>query len=104
MRTYAVELVGLKIIKIGRTSNLRQRLHNLNRYAPYSVRLIGVLDGDRELECHARFGDDRIRFEWFKDTRRIRRFFTKNTDYPKLPNWEAKARANGWKAPRGWIQ
>lgn len=63
---YFVELNGH--IKIGTTTNMKQRLATLNTGGPTPVRLLATIEGNREMEqrLHKRFAHLRVNGEWFE--------------------------------------
>lgn len=63
--TYFVRAGDGGPIKIGRTTDLRQRLSSLRLACPYGCTCIGVLVGDHEARLHERFAGLRIHGEWF---------------------------------------
>lgn len=64
---YAIESVKLKIIKIGFTTDLHQRLHNLQGGCPDELRIKACWPGtvNDEREIHRRFDAFRVQGEWF---------------------------------------
>lgn len=76
-------------VKIGKTSNLENRLHALRVASPATLTLVLVLAGDREAEMHHRFADCNIRGDWFRDEQRLREFLdeeqAKQNQAPPFP-------------------
>lgn len=56
------------LIKIGFSSNLRQRIASVIQSIPGEVSFLGHMPGDREVEAHLhdRFGEHRFSGEWFR--------------------------------------
>lgn len=65
MQTYFLLSPATGRVKIGRSKNAPARVRELQTASPDDVELLGLLDGDRELEFHAQFSDARVRGEWF---------------------------------------
>lgn len=65
MQTYFIRSTSTGRVKIGRSKNPEARLRDLSTAAADELVLLGVLEGDRELEMHAQFSDARVRGEWF---------------------------------------
>lgn len=65
-RVYFIRLND--VIKIGVTSDLRERMIDLMNDSPYKIELLRFVRGDRELErsYHLKFGRLRVRGEWFR--------------------------------------
>lgn len=61
-------------VKIGKTCNLQSRLHTLRHGTPEKLTLVCVMDGDREVEFHARFAEYCIKGDWFTETGRLAEF------------------------------
>lgn len=55
-------------VKIGRTTDVKRRLANLQTSHAYELKVIRIIDGGpvEEWECHHAFRDARIRGEWFE--------------------------------------
>ncbi len=53
-------------VKIGRSSDVRNRLMTLQAANPYQLTLLAVLPGDRENKLHNKFRAHRVRNEWYK--------------------------------------
>jgi len=71
---YFVEAVGAKRIKIGWTTDPRNRLDTLATASPFPLEQIKVTYGDRDTErwWHQKFEDLRVHREWFRATPRLR--------------------------------
>jgi hypothetical protein len=61
-------------VKIGKTSNLRTRLHSLRTASADPLTLALVIDGDREAEFHAQFSEYCIKGDWFTETGSLAQF------------------------------
>lgn len=61
-------------IKIGVTSNLGKRLHDLSVASAENLELLAVIPGDAQTErlLHLRFKDCRVRGEWFRPSKSLR--------------------------------
>lgn len=66
MFTYFVQGPPFSPVKIGRATDVAQRVSSLQTATPHELRILRILEGDREAEMHERFSDDRIRGEWFR--------------------------------------
>ncbi len=64
---YFIEAVGIDLVKIGTSTQVKKRLYDMNKASPVKLRLIKILEGGsaEELELHTRWKDCRIRGEWF---------------------------------------
>ncbi len=64
-------------VKIGRATNLADRLQKIQTHSPIDVVLLGYIKGTKatELAIHHRFGDYRARGEWFEYAPPIQEFF-----------------------------
>ena len=62
-------------IKIGMAGDPKKRLQSLQTSNPEPLRLLAVVEGGRQQEMiyHARFGDNRVRGEWFRPCNAILR-------------------------------
>jgi hypothetical protein len=65
---YFVEALELDRVKIGWTTNLEERLHDLQTGCPAPVELCFTLPGGRpeEASLHRRFAHARVHGEWFR--------------------------------------
>lgn len=63
-------------IKIGVSDNVRTRLDSMQTGLPWPIRLLFVLDGDRDREgvFHRRFSKDRMMGEWFRPGVELRKW------------------------------
>jgi hypothetical protein len=61
-------------IKIGWTIDIAQRLTDLQIASPFILRLLAVIDGDKDLEraLHERLASHRLRGEWFENHADVR--------------------------------
>ena len=57
-------------IKIGKTEDMKSRMHDLQVGNPDQLRLVGVQDRD-EITLHIKYRDHRLRGEWFKASQEI---------------------------------
>lgn len=71
-QTYAIEAIGQSAIKIGKTTDIDRRFDELQVASPHELRVVVVLEGDRESELHNRFQCYRIGGEWFRYSDEIR--------------------------------
>jgi hypothetical protein len=73
---YFIEAVGLDRVKIGWSTNLRQRVTQLRMASAVPLRVLFHQPGDveRERELHARFADLRVHGEWFTLASSIRSY------------------------------
>ena len=80
--TYVIEVVGHRLVKVGKTTNLMNRLNNIQSANPYEIRLVARIRGDVEAEIHSALRDKCVRGEWFRyddDTRQV------INKYPQIP-------------------
>lgn len=71
---YFIQAVQGGPIKIGHTANrIRTRLTDIQRMCPIPLQVIGVIDGDEELEgrLHFQFRQHRLHGEWFEPVESI---------------------------------
>lgn len=69
MTIYFIQAVQGGPIKIGHTADrIRTRLTDIQRMCPIPLQIIGVIDGDEELEStlHFHFREYRLHGEWFE--------------------------------------
>ncbi len=69
-------------VKIGFTNNIKQRMKNIKTSSPLSLKLLGTIDGDRnvEKELHLKFHQykDNLFGEWFQWSDEIRDYINQN--------------------------
>jgi hypothetical protein len=53
-------------IKIGKSRNVAVRFRQLQTSSHVPLRLVAVVDGDRERQYHRKYARHRVRGEWFK--------------------------------------
>jgi hypothetical protein len=84
VQTYFVQAVGGGPVKIGRTRKpMDERLRALQTGSPVKLRVIGVIEGDREGECHRKFAHDRLHGEWFTATDKLLKFIRLQASVPR---------------------
>lgn len=66
-KTYIIKNPATKLVKIGRSADVKSRVKALQGAAGVELVVVIVLDGDRELELHRRFSKLRQHGEWFND-------------------------------------
>lgn len=66
MKTYFIKNTGTGHIKIGKAAMPSERLRQLQTGSPHRLEIIGVIDGDMELELHAKYEGQRCSGEWFE--------------------------------------
>jgi len=71
LKTYFLLNRETRRVKIGRTQNIQERISALETAAGTRLALLGVLDGDQEVEWHVRFAPDRVFGEWFNVSPRL---------------------------------
>lgn len=85
------------LIKIGTSTNVQQRIKNIQTVSPLPVNLLGyVLGGPtEEARLHRLFAESRDHGEWFAPTPALREYISANclTDDPPVIPWSA------WTAP-----
>lgn len=76
---YFIYCEASSMIKIGFTSNIKNRLGNLKTMSPVPLRLIGTIEGTRvdEENLHKKFARLRSHGEWFKLERPLERYIEK---------------------------
>lgn len=64
---YFIENIETKHIKIGFTTNVKERLGQLQTSSPHELRVLSICEGDDkyEKELHGKFNEFRVRGEWF---------------------------------------
>lgn len=74
-RVYFIEC-NFELVKIGRTSNVHSRLHQLRTSSPYPLDVLAVVAGDAALEAaiHADLSEHRGLGEWFRSEGDLYRF------------------------------
>ena len=110
MWTYFIQGPPLSPVKIGRTSDVAQRLQTLQTGSPHELRVLLAMKGDREQELHTRFKADKIRGEWFRWSPGIRDLVSQQySDRPQVWSMvnayctESERREfNEWKST-GWL-
>lgn len=80
-----------RMIKIGFSKNLEERLQTLSVASSKPIRLIGTVPGSKKLEqfFHKELHEHRVRGEWFKDCPQVRSFIT---NPPVMPTVLKKTR------------
>ena len=81
---YFVEAPSERLIKIGKTRDIRQRMATLTAASPAPLRLLGVVlhqYGRYELHLHAHFAHLRAHSEWFRVAPELRRFIRRMTGF-----------------------
>lgn len=81
--TYFVQAGDDGPIKIGWTKNLLVRLRTLSAMWPVPLQLLGVIKGNVEAQCHARFADFRLGGEWFDASPVVLDFIRANAILPE---------------------
>jgi len=73
---------GVKAIKIGYARNVKARLAGLQTSSPVELKLVAafVAKDLTESFLHEKFGDSRIRGEWFKETESLMKMIDKVSD------------------------
>ena len=66
-------------VKIGVSTNIKNRLSTFQTSSPLPVLLLATMDGDAETErsLHARFAHLRVKGEWFRDAEDLTEFHCK---------------------------
>ncbi|MEW4468984.1 GIY-YIG nuclease family protein [Parasphingorhabdus sp. JC815] len=67
------ELTVGAMVKIGTTRDLKRRLGQIQSSSPVIVKILGVVEGDRntEIDYHMRFAVDKSHGEWFTASARM---------------------------------
>ena len=65
-------------VKIGISSNFKQRIRDLQSMCPYAVRVLATKDGQQrhELWLHRKFKSSRLKGEWFAPTEELFTFIS----------------------------
>lgn len=74
VQTYFVHAPVCGRVKIGKSIRVKSRFAALSCASPEWLVLLGVLDGDLELEMHERFGKYRVKGEWFELIGKLQHF------------------------------
>lgn len=85
-RTYFIQASNKRHapIKIGKAVDIKKRMSALQGATYMRLHLLGYLLGDHEDRMHIRFGDDRIRGEWFRCSNALLCFIRDNCRNPKV--------------------
>ncbi len=56
-----------RLVKIGYSADPKRRMSNLGTASPYPLHLLGIMEGDKDLEMrlHMAFSRYRVNREWF---------------------------------------
>lgn len=65
MNTYFIYSPKLEAVKIGKSVDPEKRLRTIKNGNPDELRLLGVINDDKEKELHDRFAEYRTKGEWF---------------------------------------
>jgi len=76
--TYFIQAGADGPIKIGSTRNLIVRLRTVGTMSPIPLRLLGVMKGDHEEDCHVRLAAFRLHGEWFAPSETVKEFIRSN--------------------------
>lgn len=78
-------LLSGKIIKIGFTTDLAQRISRLQTATPNTLHLLGTIDGTQrdERNLHRRFANLNVRGEWFRRHSSLMAYITEATKVPE---------------------
>jgi len=68
------ESIPEPLVKIGKTTNIKQRVQSISTSTPFLVKLIAICEDIQENELHDKFNHLRYKNEWFKFTEEIREF------------------------------
>lgn len=73
---------GNGLIKIGFSNNPLRRLKEIQRHSPIELRIVAMVNGNRELEAelHNRFSKYRKYGEWFEPSQEILQFIINSTE------------------------
>lgn len=75
--TYFIQAGDTGLIKIGVTTDFEKRLRSLETMSPVPLRILGVVRGDIEAECHTALAKWRQHGEWFEPTSEVFDFLRK---------------------------
>lgn len=72
------------LIKIGRTTNLKKRIRQIELMENTALILLRTMTGEKELEIalHRKFQEMRVSGEWFKPGEELLNFIRNNLDLP----------------------
>lgn len=76
-KTYFIHCPATNRVKIGKATNVKDRLKSLATAASSKLVLLGVFDSDIETDLHRAHADDRICGEWFRFSAPVRRTIQK---------------------------
>jgi hypothetical protein len=96
-RTYFIQAGEGGNIKIGRTTNLRSRISNLQIGIPARLKLIHVVDRDIERMCHEKFHHIKVDGEWFTPDAELLDFIH-NLEFPVITG-QATERSGNYALP-----
>lgn len=65
MKTYAIEIVGHRLVKIGKAKDVDARFSQLQTANPLELRFVDIIEGDHEAKIHELLAAQRVRGEWF---------------------------------------
>jgi len=73
---YFIELLGSEVIKIGFSRDPESRLRQMQTSNPHELRMLKVISGgyEKEAEIHEKFSKNRVRGEWFKASKKLRKY------------------------------
>lgn len=83
-----------QLVKIGLAVDVQRRFAQLQAMSPEPIHLLGVIEGDRALECrlHRRFALNRHHGEWFNLTSSIREYVLENLSGVPVNPWSPQPR------------
>ena len=87
VQTYIIQGCDGGPIKIGKSSNVQDRLVALQGGRPRTVGVVGTIDGDVEAELHKRFAAYRMCGEWFRVSKEIQDWWRNDVRIKQNPRW-----------------
>lgn len=78
---YFIECTGHGLVKIGWSENVPRRLKQLQAGCPFVLRIVGFMPGfgsKDESVLHYHLQRDRVRGEWFRMSKTVRRYIAKH--------------------------
>lgn len=64
--TYAIEALGVDLVKVGHTIDVTRRLDELQCASPHQLTIIGCRRGDHEQDVHRALRPHHVSGEWFR--------------------------------------
>jgi hypothetical protein len=83
--TYILQIDGPdKLVKIGRSRNVRSRITSLKTGLPWPLRVVALIGSDVERELKQKFAAHRVQGEWFKPSQEMHDWLVEAASEGKL--------------------